>query len=116
MIDNYDIYIYSRNEWFKYFLQGAFIGAVIGFLFYSNLIGTLALSLYGFFYVHNKKKQLITDRKWQLNLEFRDGLAGISSALNAGYSAENAFEQAIADLKLMYSPDALIVREFEGIV
>lgn len=116
MIDDYSIYQYSIKEWLKYFIQGAVIGAVVGVLFYSNFLGVILLMSFGFFYVHMKKKQLIEERKWRLNLEFRDGLASISAALSAGYSVENAFSQAVADLQLMYSSKALIVSEFEGIV
>ncbi len=116
MINDYNKYQYTKKEWFGFFLQGAMIGAGLGFLFYSDLAGSLLLISYGFIHVHNKKKQLIEKRKWQLNLEFRDGLSSLSAALNAGYSIENAFRQAVTDLKLMYTPDALIVTEFEGIV
>jgi len=116
VINNYNIYQYTKKERFQYFMQGALIGVIIGFLFYSSVLGIMLLSLYGLFYVRNKKKQLIEDRKWQLNLEFRDGLASVSAALSAGYSVENAFVQAVKDLKLMYAEDSLIVGEFEGIV
>lgn len=116
MIENYNEYKYTRREWLLYFLQGAFMGAIAGFLFYSSLWGIIILMAYGLFYAQDKKKQLIQERKWQLNLEFRDGLSSISAALNAGYSAENAFTEAVKDLKLMYSSEALIVCEFESIV
>lgn len=116
MISNYNEYQYTRKEWLQYFLQGAIMGVAVGFLFYSSLLGVILMMPYAFFYVHNKKQHLIEERKWRLNLEFRDGLAGVSAALNAGYSVENAFEQAVMDLKLMYPSDALIVGEFEGIV
>ncbi|MGB8452712.1 MAG: type II secretion system F family protein [Anaerocolumna sp.] len=116
MIKDYNKYKYTKKEWLTYFMQGAMIGAGLGFLFYANLFGILLLFPYGLIHVHNKKKQLVEKRKWQLNLEFRDGLASLSAALNAGYSIENAFIQAVLDLKLMYSPESMIVSEFERIV
>lgn len=116
MISDYNKYQYSRQERVKYFVQGALIGIIVGYLFYSNIIGMLLLMPYGFYYLKKKKKDLIEERKWQLNLEFRDSLLSLSSALNAGYSIENAFEQAVLDLKLMYDDDSLIVVEFEGMV
>jgi tight adherence protein B len=116
VINNYGIYHYSNKEWIGYFLQGAVFGGFIGYLFYSGIAGVLLLTTYGLIHVHIKRKQLMKKRKWQLNLEFRDGLASLSAALNAGYSIENAFSQAVTDLKLMYSEEALIVQEFEGIV
>ncbi|NLJ89849.1 MAG: hypothetical protein GX323_03030 [Clostridiales bacterium] len=116
MISDYNQYEYSKEEWLRYFSKGAIIGMSIGYLFYGNVIGVILLMPYGFFYVNKKKSELIRDRKWRLNLEFRDGLLSVISALNAGYSIENAFEQASLDLKLMYETDSLIVIEFESIV
>lgn len=116
MIKNYNIYTYTNKERLLYFLQGALIGALIGYLFYSSLIGVLVLMLYGFIYLQRNKKRLVEERKWQLNLQFKDGLANLSAALNAGYSVENAFTQAAKDLKLIFPSDALIVIEFEAIV
>lgn len=116
MIEDYSQYIYTMREWFSYFLQGAVIGAFVGYLFYSSAIGMALFTMYGFFYVHNKREQLQKERLWQLNLEFRDGLSSVSAALNAGYSVENSFMEAVKDLRLMYTSKALIVGEFEAIV
>lgn len=116
MIEDYNVYEYSKKEWLKLFIQGAAIGASVGLLFYSNIIGAILLGSYGFIFVQNKKKQSIEERKWFLNLQFKDGLSSVSAALNAGYSVENAFHQAVMDLQLMYPADAIIVLEFEGMV
>lgn len=116
MIKDYNVYSYMIKERLRYFLQGALIGGLIGYLFYSSLAGTLILMLYGFIYMQRYKKRLVEERKWQLNLQFKDGLANLSAALNAGYSVENAFAQAAKDLKLIFPSDALIVTEFEAIV
>ncbi|WP_157668631.1 type II secretion system F family protein [Lachnoclostridium phytofermentans] len=56
------------------------------------------------------------DRKKKLNTEFLDGIHSLSVALEAGYSVENAFKAAIKDLGLMYSKEALIMKEFQCIV
>jgi len=116
VINDYNAYQYTKQEWLKYFIQGVLALAGIGILFYSNLVGVIMLLPFSFLYVKIKKKQLIKARKWQLNLEFKDGLSSLSAALNAGYSIENAFNQAVSDLKLMYEDNSLIVCEFEGIV
>lgn len=116
MIDDYNTYKLNKKEWIQYFGSGALLGAFIGYVFYSSLVGTLLFMLYGFVFLKDKKKELVNSRKWQLNLEFRDGLDCVSTALNAGYSVENAFAQSVKDLKLMYNSDALIVTEFEGII
>lgn len=116
MIEDYGQYTYTVREWFSHFVQGALIGTIVGFLFYSSFTGMALFSIYGFFYAHKKKEQLVKERLWLLNLEFRDGLSSISAALNAGYSVENSFTEAVKDLKLMYTTKSLIVGEFEAIV
>jgi tight adherence protein B len=115
VIKDYNIYEYTKREYIKYLFMGAVLGAFIGYVFYSNVLGVIILIPYGFLYVRNKKKDLIHQRKWELNLQFRDGLMSVSAALNAGYSVENSFSEAICDLKLMYPPDAIIIKEFEKI-
>lgn len=116
MVENYSNYKYTKKEWLAYFFQGALIGGMIGYLCYSGLLGTVLPMSYGLWYVHNQRKHLTEERRWQLNLQFKDGLASVSAALNAGYSVENALAEAVKDLKLMYSPKAFIICEFEGIV
>jgi tight adherence protein B len=63
-----------------------------------------------------KREQRMEERKWKINQEFKDGIISLSAALSSGYSAENAFEEAWKDLKLLYKEDALIMREFSYII
>lgn len=116
MIADYSVYHFSKSEFLKYISLGTLTCLVTGYLFYSNIFLSILLIPYIFIFLKSKKKNLIEKRKWQLNLEFRDGLLSLSSALNVGYSLENAFTQAVMDLKLMYSKESLIVEEFESIV
>lgn len=112
MIEDYSKYTLSFHEKFKYILQGACLILVLGGLFYQSIIGMLFLSPILLFYIKIKRKELIEKRKWKLNLEFRDGITSLSAALCAGYSAEHAFEEAIKDLRLLYSENSLIIQEF----
>lgn len=112
MIENYNNYTLSFREKLKYFLQGACLILVLGGLFYQSIIAILLLSPFILFYIRIKRKELIEKRKWKLNLEFRDGITSLSAALCAGYSAEHAFEEAIKDLRLLYSENSLIIQEF----
>lgn len=116
MITNYNNYHFSKAEYIKYILTSLLCCLLVGHLFYSNLILSSVLVPFIVLFLMNKKKKIIDQRKWQLNLEFKDGLSSLSAALNVGYSLENAFAQAVMDLKLMYNKDSLIVREFEQIV
>lgn len=98
-----------------YLLQGIVIIAVLGTLFYRSVLGMLFLSPMIYFYIKGKQKQQIKECKWRLNLEFKDGILALSAALEAGYSAEHAFEEATKDLHQIYPEDSMIIKEFRYI-
>ncbi|HWT74737.1 MAG TPA: type II secretion system F family protein [Mobilitalea sp.] len=116
MTENYDYYYLSQGENIIYILQGIVITAGIGILFYQSILGLIFLSPMIYFYRIRKVNILKKERKWKLNLEFRDGILALSAALEAGYSAENAFEEACRDLKQIYQENSLILKEFHHIV
>lgn len=116
MIEDYSHYDLSLKEYIKYITQGTVITIIVGRLFYQSVIGMLLVSPMIYFYCKNKKSGLIKKRKWQLNLEFRDGILSIAAALHAGYSVEHAIEEALKDLTLLYDKKAMIVCEFTYIV
>jgi tight adherence protein B len=116
VITDYDRYHFNLRETVTYILQAISIIIIIGILFYRNIIGILLLSPIIYFYLKIKTKELIKIRKWKLNLEFRDGILALSAALEAGYSAEHAFEEACRDLRQIYPENSLIVREFTYLI
>ena len=61
------------------------------------------------------RPQLIRERKKLLNYQFKDALNGLSVAVQAGYSAENAVLACTRDLERLYPEDSDIVREFRYI-
>lgn len=116
LIEDYDKYRFSIEEYIRYILQGSVITVIIGLLFYQSLYGILLLSPTVIFYLRKKKGNLIKKRKWQLNLEFKDIIISVSAALKAGYSAENAFEEALKDIGLLYRKESMIIKEFTYII
>lgn len=99
------------------FVSGFTKVGVLSYLFYRNLLWTgifaLVSGICGI-YIENHKEQ----KQWQnqINLEFREGLQGIATALNAGYSMENAFAEAGKDLELLYGNTSTLAPEFRSIV
>ena len=57
-----------------------------------------------------RKKQLIRERRKNLNYQFKDALNALSVAVQAGYSVENAVSACARDLERMYPKDADIVK------
>lgn len=116
MISNYDIYNLNLPDYIRYILEGSIVVIVFGVLFYKNIIGIILLSPLIVIYLKNKKKELIKKRKWQLNIQFRDGINSLSAALSAGYSVERGFVEAIKDLNRMYPKGTMIVDEFNYLI
>ena len=109
---DYTSYQAEGAEKVKILLQGFVLVTVIAVLFYKSVIAVLLFSPGAWLYLKYQQKKLAKERKWQFVQQFRQGILGLSAALHAGYSVENAFEEALKDLKLMYEKDTDIVQEF----
>ena len=85
-------------------MYGKAIGIIvmIGLLFYKSIVAILLFLPFSVWLVKYQEKQRMKDRKWEFNQQFKQGLLAISSSLNAGYSVENAFGEAVKDLELVY--------------
>ena len=95
------------------FLKGFFLAVLVTFLFYRDLLISLFISvIYGIYYIFYEKKAFQRKQEYEINLQFREGLHGISAALGAGYSMENAVLEARKDLELLYGKNSLLVGEF----
>lgn len=110
---NYLFYTYSKKEYVYTWLKGFGAGGLFLYLFYDSVFaGAAGGFLAGIFYAHTHKSCLIAARKWELNLQFKEGMASVSTALRAGYSMENAFAEAGKDLRVLYNGQSYIEKEF----
>ncbi len=89
---------------------------MLSILFYRSILAVPLLIPLLLIYRRRKAKALKDNRKWKLNLEFKDGILALSAALEAGYSAEKAFEEAYKDLEKLYLKNTMILREFQYII
>lgn len=96
-------------------VEGLVIIGGISFFFYRSVIAFFIFLPYLFFYVKNKKNKAEELYKNKLQEQFQDGILAVSSALNAGYSVENAFFEAKKDLLLLYDREEPIIKEFSKI-
>jgi tight adherence protein B len=110
-MNDYNLYEFSKLEKALYAGEWLLICSVIGWLFYNSIIAIIIMFLFLKFYLEDKKKLLNKKRKKELNIQFKDAISSLSSALSAGYSIENAFVEAYDDLLLIYSKEALITKE-----
>lgn len=87
---------------------------VILTLFYRSILWVLAMGVPFCMVAYRRLKgKWEEEERWQLNLEFKEGLQGIAAALNAGYSIENALLESQKDLTVLYGSDSLLYREFQ---
>lgn len=111
---DYSTYTLSVKEFILYTVLAGGLFFFIGQLFYESIIAAIIFASLGFFYPNMHKKTLLQRRKDQLNLQFKEAIASLSSSLAAGRSIENSFREVVADLHLLYpDPDTPIIREFE---
>lgn len=111
---NYNKYVYTKKELIRYGLCGGSAGFVLLMLFYNNVVlcGILSLPA-ALFFLGYYRKILLERRRWQLTIQFKDAMESLVSALSAGYSLENSVREAVGDLKLIYSPEDIIRKEFD---
>ena len=82
-------------------------------LFFDSVFGLLPLIPYAVFSVY-KIARTTGDRQRNIVTEqFKDVLACMLTALEAGYSVEKSVGSAKADMTIMYGSDAYMVRELE---
>lgn len=101
-IIDYRTYELTSQEKFKYVTLASIFLFVVGIVFFSNFILGLVMASASVYYPKYKVRELIKKRKHELNLQFRDALYSLSTALNAGISLENSFRAALKDLRVIY--------------
>ena len=75
------------------------IGVICSFLFYDKWWGLLLLQPY-LIYLHKKRLDLFkNNKKRSLREDFKNVVVGLSAALSAGYSMENAFSYVLDEIE-----------------
>lgn len=112
MKENYGEYRYSKGEILRYLLQCLAVCGILDYLFYQNKWLMILSVPAAVVWLKVRKKQLIRERKKNLNYQFKDALNSLSVAVQAGYSVENAVAACARDLERLYSKETDILREF----
>lgn len=92
--------------------KGLVLLGIISYLFYHSVIAYIVLLPAMFLFIKNGKKKLTVQKKRNLQREFKEGITLLLSGLEAGYSIENAFADASAELRRMYQRETDIEKEF----
>lgn len=130
---NYAVYVMGKTESFIVRLISFVAGGLVALIFYGNLfmvdgfatlathisnvvvfviLGLLAIK----FLVPMYKKRCLDKRKNALKRQFRDMLESLAASFSSGSNVQMAFESAVEDLKMQYSPKDYIVKEMEEVI
>lgn len=86
------------------------------YLFYRSFWGIPFLIPLGILDYKGLEKEMEEKKKTQFLVQFKDMIQSMASALNAGYSAENAIREAQKEMKLLYGEEEMIQQELTVMV
>lgn len=112
---DYGDYRFKKREWIMYIGIYCALDGMISLLFYKAWIAFFIFLPGIFFFLRAKKRSCCEQRKQLLESQFLAGMQAVSNALGAGYSIENAFKEALAELKKIYGEEEIIIMEFKSL-
>ena len=83
---DYSVYEMAVPEKIVYFIMGAGVLFCIAYVFYRSFLISAVVSIFAVLYPSIRRKQIIVKRKKTLNLQFKDALYSLSSAVGSGSS------------------------------
>lgn len=111
---DYNTYVFSKEEMVRYSLMLGAIGALLGMIYYGSfIVAVISAFIFTFMLLPGVRKSLINKRKEEFLNQFQEGLYGVHTALSAGRSMEQAFEESLKELNKHTQP--LIYQEFSQI-
>lgn len=112
---DYNQYNFTGKQWIYQVLLYGVIDGAVSILFYRSFLAFMVLLPGFFFFQKQRKGDYILAGKKELSKQFLTGIQAVSAALSAGYSVENAFEEALGDMERVYENDDMIMKEFTHI-
>lgn len=113
---DYRKYRMSLSEHVKYAAFYMLLDGAVSYLFYHSILAFFVLLPGYYWFVKENQKVLAKRRRERLEQGFLMGMRYAAAALEAGYSIENAFSQALTELRKICSAKDVEVLEFQRIV
>ena len=115
MQQDYNRYSFPLREWGMVTAIYVLLTGLISYLFYKSYWGLLiGIPLYPI-YMRKKRMEYVKRRKQMLKIQFKDCLVCVAGAMRAGYSIENAWNEAAKDMERQYGKESDIARELHKI-
>lgn len=108
---DYRKYSFSWKEHARMLAEFLALSGGFAYLFYRSLAVMALFWIFYPTYYRRKKKKMIQIRQDILCREFKDSIQCAAASMAAGYSIENAFREAYAEMRLQYGPGALMTEE-----
>ena len=108
---SYLIYKLSSKEKVKFLLLCSLGFFCVAYLFFHNILFSLAFSILSYPCLRLYQEHLIKIRRRALKEQFRDVLYSISASITAGRQMTDALFEAEKNMKLIYKEESLIVLE-----
>lgn len=108
---DYHKYIWKRGERFGTVVMCTCIVAAGAYFFYRSVWAMIPLSIVGVFCYRMCERQKTLKQRMQLAEQFRECILAVATALQAGYSIENAFLECAQDMELMFGSRSVICQE-----
>lgn len=105
-----------RTEYVGIGIKTIGIVGITAWFFYHSFWAVVPLIPVGIWYFRMLEKDCMRKKEQEFQNQFKEAIQAVSSALNTGYSVENAFRQAQKELRLVYPEQARISRELQIIV
>ncbi len=107
---------YRKYSWEKGELAGAVVASAVvtvllAYFFYGSAIAVIPLSVVGCGYFYMLRRDKTAKARENLVAQFRECILSVVTALQAGYSVENAFVESYRDMVSMYGQRAYICEE-----
>ena len=67
----------------------------------------------GAVFVYYRQRKRMHRHSRQLLLEFKECVLSVAGSLKAGYAVENAFEESMSDIELMFGKECCMLKELE---
>lgn len=101
----------TRKEHLWNLARAAGVTAVTAWLYYRSFLMILPLLPLLVWHLRMMEEEGAGKKEKEFQIQFKEAIQAVSSALNTGYSVENAFREAQKELKLIYPEGARISKE-----
>ena len=111
-MQDYGTYRMSGRETLKYILMYLLLDGMISYLFFRSWVAWIVLLPGSVIFLKRGRERLAKQRLLMMQTQFLTGMQLVCTSLQAGYAVENAFREALKELRKIYPEQSFIVKEF----